>query len=95
VKKSGFSKAQVVRTIKELEAGTPATELGCTRNPREHDSALEYKCAGLETSDLARLKHFEVGLADAEHNCEAKNRARRRSRVNLKKWLGLTAQRSG
>ena len=60
VKKSRFSEAQIVAILKVLDAGTTATELG--RRHGIHANTIRLwrdKYAGLETSDLARLKQLE------------------------------------
>ncbi len=60
MKKSRFSEAQIVAILKELDAGTTATELG--RRHGIHPNTIRLwkdKYAGLETSDLARLKQLE------------------------------------
>ncbi|MFN2450296.1 MAG: transposase [Candidatus Baltobacteraceae bacterium] len=60
MKKSRFSEAQIVAILKELDAGTPATELG--RRHGIHPNTIRLwkdKYAGLQTSDLARLKQLE------------------------------------
>lgn len=60
MKKSRFSEAQIVAILKELDAGTTATELG--RRHGIHANTIRLwrdKYAGLETSDLARLKQLE------------------------------------
>jgi len=60
VKKSRFSEAQIVAILKELDAGTTAAELG--RRHGIHANTIRLwkdKYAGLETSDLARLKQLE------------------------------------
>ena len=61
VKTSRFSEAQIVGILKELEAGSPATELG--RRHGIHPNTIRLwkdKYAGLESSDLARLKQLEA-----------------------------------
>jgi putative transposase len=60
VKKSRFTEAQIVAILKELDAGTPATELA--RRHGLHANTIRLwkdKYAGLETSDLVRLKQLE------------------------------------
>jgi putative transposase len=60
VKKSRFTEAQIVAILKELDAGTPATELG--RRHGIHANTIRLwkdKYAGLQTSDLVRLKQLE------------------------------------
>ncbi len=67
MKKSRFSEAQIVGIPKELEAGTPATELG--RRHGIHANTIRLwkgKYAGLETSDLARLKKLEMENAQMQ-----------------------------
>jgi len=60
VKKSRFSEAQIVGILKELDGGTPATELA-RRNGVHANTIRQWRdrYAGLETSDLARLKQLE------------------------------------
>jgi putative transposase len=61
VKKSRFSEAQIVAILKELDGGTPATELA--RRSGVHVNTIrawKERYAGLETSDLARLKQLEA-----------------------------------
>jgi putative transposase len=60
VKKSRFTEAQIVGILKELDGGTPATELG--RKHGIHANTIRLwrdRYGGLETSDLARLKQLE------------------------------------
>ncbi len=61
MKKSRFTEAKIVSILKELEAGTSATELG--RRHGVHPNTIgnwKQKYSGLETSDLTRLKQLEV-----------------------------------
>ena len=61
VKKSSFSEAQIVGILKELEAGSPATELGPRHGVHLNTIRLwKDKYAALESSDLARLKQLEA-----------------------------------
>jgi putative transposase len=58
---SRFTEAKIVSILKELEAGTSATELG--RRHGVHPNTIgnwKQKYSGLETSDLTRLKQLEV-----------------------------------
>jgi putative transposase len=60
VKKSRFTEAQIVAILKELDAGVPAT--GLARRHGVHANTIRLwkdKYAGLETSDLVRLKQLE------------------------------------
>jgi putative transposase len=59
--KKRFTEAKIVSILKELEAGTPATELG--RRHGVHPNTIgnwRQKYSGLETSDLSRLKQLEA-----------------------------------
>jgi len=61
VKKTKFSEAQIVGVLKELDGGTPPTTIA--RRLRVHPNRIRAwrdKCAGLETSDLARLRQLEA-----------------------------------
>lgn len=57
VKKGRFSEAQIVAILKELDAGTTATELG--RRHGIHTNTIRLWRDKYETSDLARLKQLE------------------------------------
>lgn len=60
MKKSRFTEAQIVGVLKQLDAGSTATELG--RKHGVHPNTIRLwrdKYAGMETSDLARLKQLE------------------------------------
>jgi putative transposase len=64
VKKSRFTEAQIVAILKELDAGTTASELG--RRHGIHANTIRLwrdKYAGLETSDLVRMKQLEADNA--------------------------------
>jgi putative transposase len=64
VKKSRFTEAQIVAILKELDAGTAATELA--RRHGIHANTIRQgrdKYAGLETSDLTRLRQLEAESA--------------------------------
>jgi putative transposase len=61
LKISRFSEAKIVGILKELEAGTPATALA--QKHGRHPNTIRLwrdKYAGLETSDLVRLKQLEA-----------------------------------
>ena len=61
MKKSRFTEAQIVGILKQLDAGSTATELG--RRHGVHANTIRLwrdKYAGMETSDLARLKQVEA-----------------------------------
>ena len=61
MKKSRFSEAQIVGILKQLDAGSTATELG--RRHGVHANTIRLwrdKYAGMETSDLTRLKQVEA-----------------------------------
>lgn len=60
MRKSRFTEAQIVSILKELDAGTPAAEL--SRRHGIHANTIRLwrdRYAGLETSDLTRLKQLE------------------------------------
>ena len=60
MKKSRFSEAQIVGILKELKAGSPATELGRWHGIHPNIIWLwKNKYAGLKVIDLARLKQLE------------------------------------
>ncbi len=60
MKKSRFTDAKIVSILKELEAGTSATELGRRHGVHPNTiGAWKTKYRGLETSDLTRLKQLE------------------------------------
>ena len=67
MKKSRFSEAKIVGILKELEAGTPATDLA--RKHGLHPNTIRLwrdKYGGLDTSDLVRLKQLEVEHAQMQ-----------------------------
>lgn len=81
MKKSRFTEAQIVAILKELDAGTPATELG--RRHGIHPNTIRLwkdKYAGLETSDLVRLKQLE-------------EESRRKDRIIARQALELDAMK--
>ncbi|HUZ49130.1 MAG TPA: transposase [Candidatus Dormibacteraeota bacterium] len=60
MKKSRFTEAQIVAVLKELDAGVPAAELA--RQNGIHANTIRLwrdRYAGMETSDLTRLKQLE------------------------------------
>jgi len=60
VRKSRFTESQIVSILKELDAGQPATELA--RKNGVHANTIRLwrdRYAGLEASDLVRLKQLE------------------------------------
>jgi putative transposase len=64
VKKTRFTEAQIVGILKELDGGTPATELA--RKHGIHANTIRLwrdRYAGLQTSDLVRLKQLEAESA--------------------------------
>lgn len=81
MKKSRFTEAQIVAILKELDAGVPATELG--RRHGIHANTIRLwkdKYAGLETSDLVRLKQLE-------------EESRRKDRIIARQALELDAMK--
>ena len=61
MKKSRFTEAQIVGILKELDGGTPATELA--RKHGIHANTIRLwrdKYAGMQTSDLVRMKQLEA-----------------------------------
>jgi len=61
MRKSRFSEAQIDSILKELDAGTTATELG--RRHGVHANTIRMwrdRYGGLETSDLVRLRQLEA-----------------------------------
>jgi len=67
MKKSRFTEAQIVGILKELDGGTPATELA--RKHGVHANTIRMwrdRYGGLETSDLVRLKQLEAENSQME-----------------------------
>jgi putative transposase len=67
VKKSRFTEAQIIGILRELDAGTTATELA--RKHGLHPNTIRGwrdKYAGLQTSDLVRLKQLEADNAQMQ-----------------------------
>ena len=61
MKKTRFTEAQIVGILKELDGGTPATELA--RKHGIHANSIRFwrdKYAGMQTSDLVRMKQLEA-----------------------------------
>jgi putative transposase len=61
MKKSKFSEPQIVGVLRELDGGTPATTIA--RRLGVHPNTIRAwrdKYAGLETSDLVRLRQLET-----------------------------------
>ena len=64
MKKTRFTEAQIVGILKELDGGTPATELA--RKHGIHANTIRLwrdKYAGMQTSDLVRMKQLEADNA--------------------------------
>lgn len=60
MRKSRFTESQIVAILKELDAGTPASELARRHGVHANTiGAWRAKYAGLEASDLVRLKQLE------------------------------------
>jgi putative transposase len=67
VKKSRFTEAQIVGILTELDGGIPATELA--RKHGIHANTIRGwrdRYAGLQTSDLVRLKQLEAENAQMQ-----------------------------
>jgi putative transposase len=87
MKKGRFSEAQIVGILKELDGGTPATELA--RKHGVHANTIRMwrdRYGGLETSDLVRLKQLEAENSQMERiiarqTLELKVRPRRKRHV--------------
>ena len=64
MRKSRFTEAQIVGILKELDAGTAATELA-RRHGIRANAIRQWRdmYAGLETSDLTRLRQLEAESA--------------------------------
>ena len=61
MKKTRFTKGQIVGILKELDGGTPATELA--RKHGIHANTIRLwrdKYAGMQTSDLVHMKQLEA-----------------------------------
>lgn len=61
MKKSRFTEAQIVGILRELDGGTPATELA--RKHGIHANTIRLwrdRYGGMATSDLVRLKQLEA-----------------------------------
>lgn len=64
MKKSRFTEAQILGILKELDGGSPATELA--RKLGIHANTIRLwrdKYAGMQTSDLVRMKQLEAANA--------------------------------
>lgn len=67
MKKSRFTEAQIIAILKELDAGTPATEIA--RRHGLHANTIRLwrdKYGGMEASDLVRLKQLEAENAQMQ-----------------------------
>ena len=64
MRKSRFSETQIVRMLKEAEAGRPASDI-CRENGISSTTFYKWKAkfGGMEASDVRRLKELE-----AEHS---------------------------
>ena len=81
MRKRRFTEAQIVAILKELDAGTTATELGRRHGVHANTiSAWKAKYSGLETSDLVRLRQLE-------------DESRRKDRVIARLTLEVDAMR--
>jgi putative transposase len=67
MRKSRFTEAQIVGILKELDAGSPATELARKHGVRANTIRMwRDRYGGLETSDLVRLKQLEAENSQME-----------------------------
>ena len=81
MRKSRFTESQIVSILKELDAGTPASELG--RKHGIHANTIRLwrdRYTGLEASDLVRLKQLE-------------DESRRKDRIMAKLTLEVDAMK--
>jgi putative transposase len=67
LKKSRFTEAQIVSILREVDGGTPVTELARKHGvPANTIRLWRDKCSGMETSDLVRLKQLEAKNAQMQ-----------------------------
>lgn len=88
MKKKRFSEEQIIRVLKEAEAGQPTTEI-CRRHGISPGTFYKWKAkfGGMEVSDAKRLKALETENARLKKlvaNLSLDNEILRE--VNSKKW---------